>query len=86
VESDIPFIANRLLERIQTDLLEPEAELNPNSDLFVAGLDSMAIMQLTLIVEEDFGVRLPESLISRDTFTTAQKLAGVVADLKRSKT
>jgi acyl carrier protein len=39
-----------------------------------------------LIVEEEFGVRLPESLISRDTFTTAQKLAGVVADLKRSKT
>ena len=78
-------IAGRLLERIQSDLLDPEAALNPGSDLFAAGLDSMAIMQLTLIVEEEFGVRIPESLISRSTFGTAQDLAGVVARLKESQ-
>jgi acyl carrier protein len=77
------LIADRLLERIRTDLLEPEGELNADSDLFAAGLDSMAIMQLTLIVEEEFGVRLPESLISRNTFETAQKLATVVRDLQQ---
>ncbi len=81
---DTQQIASRLLERIQSDLLEPEGELTAESDLFAAGLDSMAIMQLTLIVEQEFGVRLPESLISRNTFETALKLAGVVAELKRA--
>ena len=80
VESDP--IAGRLLERIQSDLLEPETALKPDSDLFAAGLDSMAIMQLTLMVEEEFGVRIPESLISRATFGTVRDLAGVVARLK----
>ncbi len=81
---DTQQIANRLLERIQSDLIEPEGELTSGSDLFASGLDSMAIMQLTLIVEEEFGVRLPEALISRNTFETALKLAGVVEQLRRA--
>jgi acyl carrier protein len=44
----------------------------------------MAIMQLSLIVEEEFGLRLPESLISRSTFESAGKLAEVIGQLQRA--
>lgn len=79
-------VASRLLERIQSELLETDGALTPDSDLFAAGMDSMAIMQLTLIVEEEFGVRIPESLISRHTFESARNLSEAIAQLVRSKT
>lgn len=76
-------VALKILERVQTELLETERPLTPEDDLFEAGLDSMAIMQLTLLVEEEFGVRLPEALITRETFKTAQKLALVICEIKK---
>jgi acyl carrier protein len=84
VESNAHAVASRILERIQSDLLESDGNLTQDSDLFAAGLDSMAIMQLSLIVEEEFGLRLPESLISRSTFESAGKLAEVIGQLQRA--
>lgn len=77
-------VALRILERLQSELLETEQPLKPEDDLFEAGLDSMAIMQLTLLIEEEFEVRLPEALITRETFKTAQKLALVICDLNKT--
>jgi len=68
-------LAERLLTRIRADLLETPDGFSVDSDLFAAGLDSMAIMQLTLIIEEEFGVTLPDRLITRTTFGSARRIA-----------
>lgn len=73
-------LANRLLARIRTDLLEIEEPFDVDSDLFAAGLDSMAIMQLILLLEEEFGVKLPDRVITRTTFATARHLAEVIRE------
>lgn len=71
-------IAERLLARIRTDLIETTADFGIDSDLFAAGLDSMSIMQLTLLIEEEFGAHLPNRLITRETFSTARQIATAI--------
>lgn len=76
--SEVEQIAMRLLERIRVELLELEDSFGVDSDLFAAGLDSMAIMQVILIVEEEFAAKLPDSLIKRTTFSSARQIAEAV--------
>lgn len=73
-------IAERLLARIRTDLIETSDGFGIDSDLFAAGLDSMSIMQLTLLIEEEFGAHLPDRLITRDTFSTARHIAAAIRE------
>ena len=78
-DATIP-IAERLLARIRTDLIETDDDFGIDSDLFAAGLDSMAIMQLTLLIEDEFGTSLPDRLITRATFSTARGIASAIRD------
>lgn len=83
--NDATAIATRVLARIRTDLLEGGENLDLDSDLFAAGLDSMSIMQLTMIIEEDFGVQLADRLITRATFFSARSLAQAICDTRASR-
>jgi acyl carrier protein len=38
----------------------------------------MAIMQLLVIIEEEFGVALPESELTRQNFSTVRGVAGLI--------
>ena len=71
-------LAEQLLTRIRAELIELDAAFGVDSDLFAAGLDSMAIMQTILIVEEQFGVKLPDCSITRTTFATARHIAEAI--------
>ena len=71
-----------LLELIRTDVLDTAEPLTPQSDLFAAGLDSMGIMQLLLAIEDRFGVAMDPADLSRENFSTAEKIAALVAEKK----
>lgn len=75
---DTTQIAARLLGHIGSDLLEGGESFGLDSDLFAAGLDSMTIMQLILFIEEEFAVTLPDSAITRATFSTARHIAEAI--------
>lgn len=64
---------------IATEILDTEHALTPQSDLFAAGLDSMGIMQLLLAIEDRFGVEIDPADLSRESFSTAEKIAKLVA-------
>lgn len=72
---DQDTLAQELATLIQDNVLQSAGELQPDSDLFDAGLDSMAIMQLLLLVEDNYGVMPPESDLTRDNFSTPRDLA-----------
>lgn len=74
-------LANKILDLIRVELLDTGEDFTPDSDLFEAGLDSMAIMQLTLLLERDFAISIPERLIVKSTFSTAASLAKVLLEL-----
>ena len=64
----------KLLEILQQDVLESDEAITPETDLFALGLDSMAIMQLLLFIEDEFGIALEPTDLSRDHFQTAAKI------------
>lgn len=49
--------------------------LGLDDDLFAQGLDSMAMMQLMLHLEKDFGVRIAPAEMTRNHFATVRVLA-----------
>jgi acyl carrier protein len=68
----------KLLQIIQDEILGSTVPLTPESDLFEAGLDSMAIMQLLLHIEEHFQINLEPADLSRENFRTASKIAALI--------
>lgn len=71
-----------LIEILRTEVLDTPDPLTPQSDLFAAGLDSMGIMQLLLAIEDRFGVAIDPADLSRENFSTAGKIAALVAEKK----
>lgn len=75
---------NQLLDLIRSEVLDTGESLTPQSDLFAAGLDSMGIMQLLLAIEDRFGVPIDPADLSRANFSTAAKIAALVAEKRAS--
>lgn len=71
---------HELLDLIRTEILDSAEPLTPQGDLFAAGLDSMGIMQLLLVIEDRFGVAIDPADLSRANFSTAEKIATLVAE------
>lgn len=71
-------LEEHLLKLVQEKLIETGSPLTAGTDLFSVGLDSMGIMQLMISIEETLGVRVPESQVTRDNFTSASSLAALV--------
>ncbi len=71
-------LEKQLVELLRERLLETTAPMDADTDLYTLGLDSMAIMQLLILVEEEYGVALPESSLTRENFSTARQLAHLI--------
>jgi len=81
ISKDPEQIRARLLEVISGEILETDASFDAQSNLFEAGLDSMATMQLLLKVEQLFGVQIPPGEMTQDNFSTVDDLARIVGKL-----
>jgi len=68
-----------LLELVTTRLLDTPEGFGVSSSLFDAGLDSMAIMQLLLLIEESYGLWLPEADLIRENFADVRAVAALLA-------
>jgi len=65
-------------------IVESDGPLTPDSDLFAQGLDSLAMMQLMLHLEREFGVRITPTEMTRNHFATATILARWLSHPNRS--
>ncbi len=72
----------RLLLKRHARLRVSADHLPDNANLFDAGLDSLAMVNLMLALEDSFGVELPESALSRETFATIASLRRAVEHLQ----
>ena len=68
-------LEQQLIVLLRERVLETSAPVDADTDLYTLGMDSMAIMQLLISLEEEYGVALPESALTRDNFTTPRQLA-----------
>lgn len=68
-----------LIHRIlRDDLLAPQDDFSPQSNLIESGLDSLAVTQLMLAIEEATGVWTDESLLTPENLETAETLAASI--------
>lgn len=59
-------------------LLELDWDFPEDGDLFTAGLDSMAVMQLVVAVEDEYGVELTPDDLTRENLATPRTLATLI--------
>lgn len=74
----LPQLEERVLGLVREEVLQTPPEFTTASDLFEAGLDSMAIMQLLLLLEQHYGVAIPVGSVSRANFKNAQAIAALL--------
>ncbi len=75
-------IIDILTEKITKTLLkDPKLKLDPSEPLISSGLlDSFNLVDLALIIEEEFGVRIEDFELNADTFDTLSDLAELIAE------
>lgn len=83
-------LQNRLVEEIQAglqtyicqDLGVNISDLDPETPLANAGIDSMALLRILLFVEERFGVYLPDEALTVENIYNLSSLSAVIANHK----
>ena len=78
--STLDSLEPQLVTMISERLLETQPGFNADSNLYEAGLDSMALMQLLILVEEEYGVSIPEGDLTRQNFSTTRHLAQLIRE------
>jgi acyl carrier protein len=78
-------IAQRVFEILRDQLLDAGAGFTPRSNLVAAGLDSLAVTQLMLAIEESTGLWVDESLLTPEHLESAESLASLVYGQLRSR-
>ena len=71
-------LEQQFLVLVSERLLEVQPGFGAESNLYDNGLDSMAIMQLLLLVEEEYGVAIPESELTHKNFKTVRQIAQLI--------
>ena len=72
-----------IFDILRTQLLSVGNEFTERSSLVDAGLDSLAVTQLLLAIEEATGVWVDESLLTPENLASAESLAACVCELQR---
>ncbi|HTB44331.1 MAG TPA: acyl carrier protein [Acetobacteraceae bacterium] len=62
-------------------LAVPVDSLDENADLFAAGLDSLAIVNVLMRLEEQFDIELPDDMLQRKSFSSIATIDSVVTRL-----
>jgi acyl carrier protein len=71
-------LAQRIYEILRDELLSVGDDFTSDSDLVASGLDSLAVTQLMLSIEEITGVWVDESLLTLENLQSAATLAACV--------
>jgi acyl carrier protein len=68
----------RIFEILRDELLSVGDDFTPRSNLVEAGLDSLAVTQLMLAIEESTGVWVDESLLTPENLENVETVAAMV--------
>jgi acyl carrier protein len=77
-------LTQRVYEILRDQLLDVGADFTPRSNLVAAGLDSLAVTQLMLAIEESTGLWVDDSLLTPEHLESAESLANLVYGQLRS--
>ena len=64
-------------------LSTPVTDLTDSSDLYNAGLTSLATVSVMLALEDEFDIEIPDSMLSRKTFESIDSIVETVEELTK---
>ncbi len=64
---------------LSQQIVETSEPVTTSTDLFGLGMDSMAMMQLLLHIEDQFGIAVTPAEMTRERFATAEALAAFLS-------
>ena len=75
-------IIKSLSKKIAVELLnQPNRDISANEPLISSGLiDSFSLVDLSILIEDNFGVLVDDSELNADTFDTLEKLSEIIAE------
>ncbi len=71
-------LEERILAIVREDILKVDESFTPQANLIEAGLDSLALTQLMLAIEESTGLWVDESLLTEETVANVITLTALV--------
>ena len=71
-------LTERIFEIVRNDILTVDESFTTSTDLVEAGLDSLALTQLLLAIEEACGVWIDEGLLTEESLASTEALAELV--------
>lgn len=71
-------LTDLVFEILRDQILSQATDFTPRSNLIASGLDSLAVTQLLLCIEERTGVWVDEGLLTPETLESAESLAALV--------
>ena len=78
MKTPAPEDKSAILLEILRETLDPEIAMEMDTDLFAAGLDSMAIMQLLIGIEMRLGKAIPVREVTRENFKSARAILSLL--------
>ena len=72
----------RRVLQVAGGLSVPVDQLDEDSDLFAAGLSSLATVNVMLAIEQRFAIEIPDELLTRRTFRSLASLRRTVESLR----
>lgn len=78
----IQYLVTSLRTLIHKQLFPLDDAVTESSDLHAAGLDSLALMQLILLIENEYSVKITPDDLDRENFSSLEKLAEMIARKK----
>jgi acyl carrier protein len=82
--ADTKTVADKLCQFARANFLADGVEFNEHSPLAEVGIDSFALVELLLCSERTFGVRVPESHLTRHNLVSVATLASCISELARN--
>jgi acyl carrier protein len=76
------LVAIRRIVAQHADLGVSVDSLKDDSDLYLAGLTSLATVNIMLVLENHFDIEFPDAKLGRATFASFEAIAEAVAELK----
>ena len=78
---DANIIIAEIKKYIEKNILAEAVQINADTNLKQAGIDSFSTVEIILFIERRFGVAIPDEKLVPDNFKTIQALAATVVEL-----
>ena len=78
---DSAVIIGELKKYIESNILSAGVNIDADSNLHQAGIDSFSTVEIILFIERRFGVMIPDEKLVPDNFRTLKALSRIVQEL-----